>query len=72
LIDEETIVNPLSNPDYDPTVPLQTKRGAKQALRIGHNGVEGLIKNGRLQAVKIGRSVRITTESILQVAATGE
>jgi excisionase family DNA binding protein len=72
LIDEgTTAVKHLANPDYDPAVPLQTKRGAKQALRIGHNGVEDMIRQGRLKAVKFGRSVRITTESILQVAATG-
>jgi hypothetical protein len=65
-------MKPLSRPDFDPTLPLQTDRGAEQALRVGHNRIDDLIKQKRLKVVYFGRSRRITTESILDVAATGD
>lgn len=39
---------------------------------MGHNKIDDLIKLGRLKTVNFGRLVRITTESILEVAATGD
>ena len=62
-------MRPLADADFHPHRPLQTKTGARQALRCGHNKVEQLIRSGKLRVVKIGRSARVTTESILKVAA---
>ena len=62
-------MRPLANQDFNPNLPLQTRKGAKQALRCGHNKVDELIKKGKLKTVNIDRLVRITTESILEVAA---
>jgi hypothetical protein len=61
-------VKPLANPDFDASLPLQTRKGARQALRIGHNKVDELIKLGKLKTVKFGRIVHVTTDSILKVA----
>jgi hypothetical protein len=69
---EGRVVRPLADSDFDYNRPLQTKRGAKQALRCGHNKVDELIRSGALKTVDIGdRITRITTESILEVA-TGQ
>jgi hypothetical protein len=66
-------VRPLADHDFNPSLPLQTKRGAKQALRCGHNKIDDLIKSGKLKTVSsLGRLVRITTESILEVAAVDD
>jgi hypothetical protein len=63
-------VRPISNPDFDPTLPVQTRKGAKQALRCSHNRIDELIRDGRLKTVSgLGRVTRITTKSILEVAA---
>ena len=59
----------LADIDYDPNRPLQTKRGAGQALRCGHNRIDDLIDRGLLKTVLIDRRTRITTESILAVAS---
>ena len=61
----------LTNPNFDPALPLQTKKGAGQALKIGHNQVDELIKQKRLRTVPFGRLVRVTTKSIYEVARTG-
>jgi hypothetical protein len=62
-------VRPLADPDFDPKRPLQTKRGAAQALRCGHNKIDELIDRGLLKTVDIDRRTRITTDSILALAA---
>ena len=62
-------MTPLADKGFDVNLPLQTFEGTRRALRIGHNGVRKLIADGTLQTVKFGRSVRITTESI--IALTG-
>jgi hypothetical protein len=62
----------LADKAYDSTRPLQTDQGARQALRCGHNKVDDLIKLGRLKTVYVGRLRRITTQSILEYAATGD
>jgi hypothetical protein len=49
-------------------LPLQTRKGAKQALRVGHNKVDELIRLGKLKTVRFGRIVHVTTESILKIA----
>ena len=57
-----------------PSRPLQTefRQGAAQGLRCGADEVEELIKHADiLKTVNIGRSVRVTTKSILKVAAVG-
>ncbi len=60
----------LSNPDFDPTLPLQTRKGAKQALRCSHNKIDELILDGTLETVSgLGRVTKITTASILAVAS---
>ena len=60
----------LANHNFDPTLPLQTKKGAAQALRCGHNKVDELIEAGKLETVEgLGRVTKITTPSILKVAA---
>lgn len=64
-------MRPLANWQFDASLPLQTKRGTKQALRCGDDKVEDLIERGLLETVYIGRSLRITTSSILKVASTG-
>jgi hypothetical protein len=56
--------------DYDPSKPVQTKRGARQALRCGHNKIDDLIKAGKLKTVPgLGRITKITTESIVRLAS---
>jgi hypothetical protein len=65
-------MRPLANWQFDSSLPLQTKRGAKQALRCGDDKLDGLIERGLLKTVNIGRSVRVTTESILKVASMGD
>jgi hypothetical protein len=63
-------MQPLADADFDPSRPVQTKKGAKQALRVGKNMVDELIKAGRLKTVEgLGRVTHITTESILKVAS---
>ena len=64
-------MNPLRNFEFDPTLPLQTKRGAQQALRSGHNTIDDLIRAGLLEVIYIGRIPKITTDSIMRVAASG-
>ena len=66
-------MRPLSDWQFDPTRPLQTKRGAKQALRCGEDKLEELIERRVLKTVNLGpRLVRVTTESIMRAAATGD
>jgi hypothetical protein len=62
-------VRALADSDFDSKRPLQTKRGAAQALRCGHNKIDELIDRGALKTVEIDRIVRVTTESILAVAS---
>jgi hypothetical protein len=62
----------LADKAYDPTRPLQTGQGARQALRCGHNKIDDLIKLGRLKTVYVGRLRHITTQSILEYAAMGD
>jgi len=64
-------VKPLADWQFDSSRPLQTKRGTAQALRCGEDKVENLIEAGLLDTVPMGRSVRVTTGSILRLAATG-
>jgi hypothetical protein len=66
-------VRPLANQKFDPNLPLQTKAGAAEALRVGHNRVDELLRKRILKTakLKLDRRVRITTESIL-AAASGE
>jgi hypothetical protein len=64
-------MRPLANWQFDASLPLQTKRGTKQALRCGDDKLEDLIERGLLDIVYIGRSPRVTTASILKVASTG-
>ena len=62
-------MQPLADADFDPSRPVQTKKGAKQALRVGKNMVDELIRTGKLKTVKgLGRVTHITTELILKVA----
>jgi hypothetical protein len=62
-------VRPIANPDFDPALPLQTRKGAKQALRVSHNKIDELIRDGKLEVVEgLGRITRITTKSILKLA----
>ena len=65
-------MKPLADWQFDSSRPLQTKRGAQQALRCGADKLDGLIERGLLKTVTIGRSVRVTTESIVKLAATGD
>jgi hypothetical protein len=66
-------MRPLADWQFDPNRPLQTKRGAKQALRCGEDKIEDLIERRVLKTVNLGpRLVRVTTESIMQVASTGD
>jgi hypothetical protein len=64
-------MRPLANWQFDASLPLQTKRGTRQALRCGEDKVNDLIERGLLDTVYIGRSLRITTTSIMKVASTG-
>jgi hypothetical protein len=65
-------MKPLTDWQFDASRPLQTKRGTAQALRCGADKIDGLIERGILETVNIGRSVRVTTKSILEVASTGD
>ncbi len=62
-------MRPLADQGFDPTKPVQTKKGTAQALRCGHNKVDELIRNGVLDTVEIDRIRRITTASIFRVAS---
>jgi hypothetical protein len=64
-------MRPLADWQYDRTRPTQTKRGAAQALRVGQDKVDGLIKAGLLKTVdSLGdRTTRVTTESILKLVS---
>ena len=64
-------MNPLARPEYDPALPLQTEAGAQQGLRVEHNRIKDLSREKRLKVVYFGRSRRITTKSILEVAEAG-
>jgi hypothetical protein len=61
----------LADWQFDATRPLQTKRGAAQALRCGEDKVDALIESGALKVVYVGKSARVTTESILEIARNG-
>ena len=62
-------MQPLADADFDPSRPVQTKKGAKQALRVGKNMVDELIRTGKLKTVKgLGRVTHITTSGYLKVA----
>jgi hypothetical protein len=65
---KEILVRPLAKQKYNPDCPLQTKLGAAEALRCGHNRVDELLRRGLLKTTTIDRRVRITTESILAIA----
>jgi hypothetical protein len=58
----------LAYSGFDPRLPLQTKAGAKEALRCGHNKVDDLIRQGKLKVIYFDRIPKITTDSILAVA----
>jgi hypothetical protein len=62
-------MRPLADWKFDASRPLQTKRGTAQALRCGQDKVDELIELNILKTVAIGRSVRVTTESIMQLAS---
>lgn len=54
-----------SQPVAEKTVPLlMTVNEACAALNIGRSTVYGLLATKRLKSVKIGRSTRVTTDSI--------
>jgi hypothetical protein len=65
-------MKPLTDWQFDVTRPLQTKRGTAQALRCGLDKVDELIERDVLKTVNIDRLVRVTTESIMRLAATGD
>lgn len=65
-------MRPLLDRQFDPSRPLQTKEGARAALRCGRNKVNELAREGKLKVVYLGRSARITTDSILEYARHGD
>jgi hypothetical protein len=66
-------MRPIADPNFDPNKPVQTRRGAAQALRVSHNKIDELIRSGALKTVDgLGRITRITTASILAVASGRE
>ena len=44
---------------------------AATALGIGRSSIYGLLKDGKLDAIKIGRRTLLTTESIRKLAQLG-
>jgi excisionase family DNA binding protein len=42
--------------------------GAAKALGVGRSSIYGLVKSGRLEAIKIGRRTLLTTASINRLA----
>ena len=42
--------------------------GAAQVLGVGRSSIYGLLKSGRLEAIKIGRRTLLTTASINRLA----
>jgi hypothetical protein len=66
------VMKKLANPDWDPSLPVQTKLGARQALLVGHNKIDELIRSKILEVVYTGRIAKITTRSILAYAARGD
>ena len=59
-------MRPLADPDFNPALPLQTRRGTKQALRVGDTKVSEMIRNGELDVVDFDGAVRVTTASIFR------
>jgi hypothetical protein len=57
----------LKDWEFDPAKPVQTRRGAAQALRCGADKVDGLIEAGVLKTVDLDRIRRITTASIMAI-----
>jgi hypothetical protein len=57
--------------EFDASRPLQTKRGAAQAFRCGLDKIDDLIETGALELVYIKSSPRVTTKSIMNLAAKG-
>lgn len=64
-------MRPLHDWEFDVSRPLQTKRGTAQALRCGLDKVDDLIETGDLELVHIKNSPRVTTKSIMNLAAKG-
>jgi excisionase family DNA binding protein len=50
-------------------VLLRTISEAETQLRISRSSVYALIRDGKLQSVKLGKSVRVTDASIRQLVA---
>lgn len=62
-------MRPIADPNFDPKLPLQTRKGAAQALRVSHNRIDQLIRDGVLETADgLGRITKITTASILRAA----
>jgi hypothetical protein len=63
----------LGDREFDPKLPLQTKDGARQALRVGKTTVDDFIAGGLLDTVVlkdsqgVPRITRVTTESIMRL-----
>jgi hypothetical protein len=64
-------MRPLADWQFNPSRPLQTKRGTAQALRCGLDKIDELIRMKRVKVVPFGASQRITTQSILELAEHG-
>ena len=51
-------MRPIANPEFDPNLPVQTRKGAAQALRVSHNRIDQLIRDGVLVAAWIRDAIR--------------
>jgi hypothetical protein len=66
-------VRALKDREFDPNLPLQTKEGTQQALRVGKTTVDDFIAEGLLEVVDLkishgeSRIARITTDSIMRL-----
>jgi hypothetical protein len=63
----------LRDREFDPNLPLQTKAGTQQALRVGKSTVDDFISEGLLDVIVLKdsqgapRITRVTTESIMRL-----
>jgi hypothetical protein len=63
-------IDDTAKQDHDVPVLLQSKKNACRMLQCGTTKVDGLIAEGILEKVDLGRHVLITTKSIYAAAKT--
>lgn len=55
------------NANYDNLPLLLTVEEMQKVLRIGRNAAYQLVKDGSIQTIRIGRSIRIPRKALIQL-----